>query len=47
MSIDIDSTDVFCIQTLTTFKPRLICIEYNSKITQLKNKICTKHDKKG
>jgi hypothetical protein len=31
MSIDIDSTDVFCIQALTTFKPRLICIEYNSK----------------
>ena len=31
MSIDIDSNDVFCIQALTTFKPRLICIEYNSK----------------
>ena len=30
-SIDIDSLDVFCIENLEVIKPRLICIEYNSK----------------
>ena len=30
-SIDIDSLDVFCFEKLDVIKPRLICIEYNSK----------------
>tara|TARA_B100000212_G_C27253706_1_gene481354 strand:- start:11 stop:868 length:858 start_codon:yes stop_codon:yes gene_type:complete len=43
LSIDIDSYDIACIKELETLSPRLICIEYNSKIrppTKLKiNKI--------
>ena len=31
LSIDIDSYDVFCVEKLEIIKPRLICIEYNSK----------------
>ena len=30
-SIDIDSLDVFCFEKLDAIKPRLVCIEYNSK----------------
>ncbi len=30
-SIDIDSSDIFCINALLEFRPRLICIEYNAK----------------
>ena len=30
-SIDIDSLDIFCVEKLDIIKPRVICIEYNSK----------------
>ena len=30
-SIDIDSSDIFCVNALLEFRPRLICIEYNAK----------------
>ena len=30
-SIDIDSYDIDCIESLTIIEPRLICVEYNSK----------------
>ena len=30
-SIDIDSVDINCLQNVKSIKPRLICIEYNSK----------------
>ena len=33
-SIDIDSYDIDCIESLNILKPRLICIEYNSKFKQ-------------
>ena len=31
LSIDIDSIDIFCLESLNFIKPRVICIEYNSK----------------
>ena len=31
LSIDIDSIDIFCLEDLEFIKPRVICIEYNSK----------------
>ena len=31
LSIDIDSYDIECLKNLTIVKPRVICIEYNSK----------------
>ena len=30
-SIDIDTSDIFCVNALLDFRPRLICIEYNAK----------------
>ena len=32
LSIDIDSYDILCVKKLKSISPRLICIEYNSKI---------------
>ena len=45
LSIDIDSYDLACIKELEILSPRLICIEYNSKIrpkTKIKIKEITK-----